>query len=120
MSSTENRKKQKSEAAEWIKSILLAVVIAVIIRAFVFELVVVDQSSMYPTLESGDKLGVMKVTYLFDSPERGDIVIAKVASGKNYVKRVIALGGETLEIIDSVVYINGEPLEEEYLPDGLE
>ena len=122
MSDTENKnkKKPKSEAAEWIKSILFAVVIAVIIRAFVFEFVVVDQSSMYPTLHSGDKLGVMKITYLFDSPERGDIVIAKVASGKNYVKRVIAFGGETIEIKDSVVYVNGEVLDEAYLPDNLE
>ncbi len=112
--------KKKSEALEWIKAIIFAVVLAIIIRAFVFEMVQIEQSSMYPTLHSGDKCAVLKIGYLFGEPERGDIVIANVSSGKRYVKRVIALGGESIQISDNVVYVNGEVLPEEYLPEGLE
>ncbi len=111
---------KKSEAVEWIKAIIFAVVLAIFIRAFIFEMVQIEQSSMYPTLHSGDKCAVLKIGYIFGEPERGDIVIANVSSGKRYVKRVIALGGESIEIRDNTVYINGEVLEEEYLPDGLE
>jgi len=111
--------KKKSETVEWIKAFVFAVVLAIAIRAFVFEMVQIEQSSMYPTLHSGDKCAVLKIGYIFDSPERGDIVIANVASGKRYVKRVIALGGETIEIKDNTVYVNGEVLEEEYLPADL-
>lgn len=112
--------KKKSEAVEWVKAIIFAVILAIFIRAFVFEMVRIEQSSMYPTLHSGDKCAVLKAGYIFGEPERGDIVIANVSSGKRYVKRVIALGGESIEIKDSTVYINGEVFEEEYLPEGLE
>ncbi len=111
--------KKRSEAVEWIKAFAFAVVLAIAIRAFVFEMVQIEQSSMYPTLHSGDKCAVLKIGYVFGSPERGDIVIANVSSGKRYVKRVIAIGGETIEIKDNTVYVNGEVLEEEYLPDNL-
>ena len=112
-------KSTKSEAIEWIKAILFAVVLVIFIRAFIFEMVQIEQSSMYPTLHSGDKCAVWKAGYIFDEPERGDIVIANVSSGKRYVKRVIALEGESIEVVNSVVYVNGEVLGEEYLPDGL-
>ena len=117
---TNNKKDKKTEMLEWIKAIIFAVILAIFIRAFVFEMVQIQQSSMYPTLHSGDKCAVWKAGYIFDDPERGDIVIANVPGGKRYVKRVIALEGETIEIIDSTVYVNDEILEENYLPDGLE
>ena len=105
----------RSEAWEWIKTLLLAVFTALIIRMFIFEVVVVKQSSMFPTLEENQKLGLLKTAYWFSEPDRGDIVVIKISKGKDYVKRVIGLPGETIEIRDSRVYIDGELLEEDYL-----
>lgn len=110
---------RNKEIYEWAKAIAIAVFIALIIRTFVFEIVVVQQSSMYPTLKEGEKLCVIKVAYLLDPPSRGDIVIVKINEMTSYVKRVIALGGETIEIQDSKVYINGTQLSEDYLVSGL-
>lgn len=114
------RAQANKEIIEWAKSITIAIFIAVIIRSFVFEIVLVDQSSMYPTLKQDDKIAVIKVAYLFNPPERGDIVIVKIDETLSYVKRVIAFGGETIEIKDSKVYINGTVLKEDYLVKGIE
>ncbi len=115
----QHNKKQSSEFYEWTKAITIAIVIALLIRIFVFEFVIVEQTSMYPTLKEGEKLCVVKVAYWFDSPGRGDIVIVKVNGSSNYVKRVVGLPGETLEIKDNTLYINGKALEEDYLVQGL-
>ena len=67
----------------------------------------------------GDRLLGLRLTYLFSDPQRGDIVVFKypVDESVNYIKRIIGLPGETVEIRDSKVYINGSetPLEEDYL-----
>ncbi len=113
--------KLNKEVLEWILSIAVAIILAVLIRTFIFEIVYVNQTSMYPTLKQNDKICFIKVAYLFEPPERGDIVIVDVEnSTDNYVKRVIALGGETIEIKNSKVYIDGTLLKEDYLADGLE
>lgn len=109
------RKNAKNEAVEWIRALSIAVVAAILIRAFLFEVVQVEQSSMYPTLKEGDRLGVVKCAYWFDSPSRGDIVIARVGEQKYYVKRVAAVGGERVRITDSTLYINDVPTAENYL-----
>lgn len=111
--------KAKNEVYDWTKAIVVAIILAVLIRIFVFEFAVVEQTSMYPTLVENDKLCVIKITYYFSPPERGDIVIVKLSESKSLVKRVIALGGETIEIKDNAVYIDGTLLEEDYLVDGL-
>lgn len=107
----------------WIISIIIAVAVAFIIRAFFFEIIVVDGNSMYPTLYSDEKLAVEKVSRYFGLPERGDIIIVHYpdeyededTKDATYVKRVIALPGETVEVRDSVVYINGTALSEPYI-----
>jgi len=115
-----NHKENNKEIIEWTKAIAVAVVLALIIRLFVFEFVIVQQTSMYPTLKETDKLCVIKAVYLFEKPQRGDIVKIKVSPTFSLVKRVIAVGGETIEIKDSKVYINGTALKEDYLVQGLE
>ncbi len=107
------------EAREWISACAVAIIIAVLIRVLLFEIVVVEQSSMTPTLAEGDKLGLFKIAYIFTEPQSDDIVVIKVEENKNFVKRVIAVSGQTIEIKDDTVYINGKRLEEEYLPEGL-
>ena len=117
MSQNENRKvkKEHSEAREWIQSIIIAVVLAFVIKMFLFDFVLVQGSSMHPTLENGDRLIINKIEYRLGEPDYGDIVILNYSSSVEYVKRVIAKGGDTIAIKDQVVYVNGEPIDEPYV-----
>lgn len=80
---------------------------------------VVSGSSMEPNFENGQRLIINKFIYRFDEIERGDVVIFHPPSDTNveYIKRVIGLPGETVEIRNRLVYINGELLSESYIPD---
>ena len=113
------KRSKKGEFLSWTGVIVVALIIAILIRVFVFEFVVVQQSSMYPTLQENEKLFLLKTSYWFHEPERGDIVIVKVEEHVRYVKRVIALPGETVKVQDNTVYINDEPLDEKYLSSDL-
>ena len=115
-----DKKKILKSTFEWTSTIVIAIVLALLIRMFIFEIVEVKQSSMYPTLKENEKLLITKPNYWFAEPEYGDIVILNVEENINYVKRVIATEGQTIEIKDSVVYIDDEPLDEPYLVDDLE
>ena len=93
--------------------LIFYVVLALAIRLFVFEPVLVSGDSMYPTLLDGERMFVEKLTYLVEPPQRGDIVICHYPYyDENCVKRVIGLPGETIEIAGGMVYIDGAPLEE--------
>lgn len=106
--------KQKSEWFEWLKAIATAVIIALLIQNFVFATSVVEGDSMEPTLENGERLIFNKMIYIINEPKRGDIIIIQ-QTDKNYVKRIIALPGETVEIRNSELYINGERYIERFL-----
>lgn len=89
------------------------VALALAVRMFVFEPVLVDGDSMYPTLLHGERMFVEKVSYLIEPPGRGDILICRYPNYReNCVKRVIGLPGEVVSVSGGVVYVNGEPLEE--------
>lgn len=113
--------KQKSVFWDWVQIIIIAAILALVIRTFLFQPFYIPSGSMEPTLQVGDKIIVNKLTTRFKEPERGQIVVFKFPydPSQDFVKRIIGLPGETVEIRDSQVYINGEPLEEEYLPEGL-
>ena len=96
------------------------VVLSFLILKFVGQRTEVIGSSMLPTLVSGDNLILNKISYRFHDPERYDIIVFpfRDGSGKNYIKRIIGLPGETVRIDgDGNIYINGEILSEDY---GLE
>lgn len=90
--------------------------ITFLIITFVGQRTKVSGNSMYDTLENGDNLILEKLSYRFHEPERFDIVVFRYTHKKNtfYIKRVIGLPGETVQIVDSKIYINGEILEENY------
>ncbi|RHW39668.1 signal peptidase I [Lysinibacillus yapensis] len=111
----ENTKKEKNELWEWIKALVIAFAIAVIIRYFLFTPIVVDGDSMMPTLEDGDRMIVNKIGYKIGEPDRFDIVVFHAPEGKDYIKRVIGLPGDTIEYKDDQLYINGKAYEEPYL-----
>ncbi len=101
----------------WLLTISLALILAIVIRSFVFLVATVDGPSMQPTLTSQDRLLVTRFTYAISDVQRGDIVICKYDTPiypDMYVKRVIGLPGETISIVDGVVYINGAQLKENY------
>ena len=96
--------------------IVVIVSVCVLILNCGFQRSVVDGESMRPTLESGDNIIVSKLSYAFgNEPERYDIVVFTYDKGNNihYIKRIIGLPGETVQIIDGYVYINGEKLEDD-------
>ena len=97
----------------FVLSLALIVIIAAALKMFVAEPTLVDGGSMTPTLRDGDRILVEKITYLFSTPRRGDIVICHYPGYFQYcVKRVIGLPGETVSIQDGYVHINGRPLDE--------
>jgi len=105
-----------SGARSWVITILLAIVISLALRIFVFEIVMVDGDSMLPTLNSNQRVVVEKVSRYFNLPERGEIIITKYPNMPGYyVKRLIGYPGDIIKIADNVVYVNDAPLQEDYL-----
>ncbi len=110
-------KKVRREIFEWVQAIVIAVVLALVIRNFVFTVVRVDGQSMEPTLQNNDRMIVWRVGY---EPKQSDIVIFNPQGYDEniyWVKRVIALEGQhvTIDYSENAVYVDGEKLEETYL-----
>ena len=97
-------------ALEIIQALALAVIISVVLNLFVVQVTEVRQRSMESTLLQGDRVLVSKVDYRFGTPERGDIVVFQPTTDSSipYVKRVAAVAGDTVELRDSVLYVNGK------------
>lgn len=110
----EPKKNWARELYEWVSSIAVAVVLALVVNTFFFSLVQVDGQSMVPTLQHGERLVVRKIAY---EPKAQDIVIIKSGVLDKYiVKRVIALPGEEISFDTGLnVLINGEKIEEPYI-----
>lgn len=121
---TEKDGKKKTLSGEifsWIMAFVFAVILAFIIKTFIFNTTYVQGESMYPTLHEGDRLIAMKITLAFDDPDRGDIVIfdSPIKPSDSYIKRVIAVEGDEVRLIDGVVYVNGKAVDEYYIEDGV-
>ena len=121
-----NKKALKNKRLKWIKELLIYVVIivfcATLFPKYVIRRTQVDGNSMETTLQDKDDLIVEKVTYHFKDPDRFDI-ITFYPKGRNakeyYIKRVIGLPGETIQIHDGKVYINGSVLEDDVSEDDI-
>lgn len=100
----------------WIFFILIVVAASWAVVTFVGQRTQVSGSSMETTLSDGDQLIVDKITYRFQDPKRYDIVVFPYRYEKNtyYIKRIIGLPGETVQIASGCVYIDGQPLNEHY------
>ena len=111
------RKPLWREILEWVVTLAAAVAIALVIRTFIFEPVRVDGHSMDNTLANGEVMFVTKPEYLFGDPERFDVVICHYPGrgNTNFVKRVVALPGDVVQVSGGYLYVNGEKYEEEYL-----
>ncbi|MEW6696205.1 MAG: signal peptidase I [Bacillota bacterium] len=114
-------KPKKSALRELLESVVIAILLAAVIRFFILEPFYIPSGSMEPTLLTGDRIIVSKVTYHLTDPQPGDIVVFKfpLDPGRNFVKRLVAKGGDRVEIKDSILYVNNQPVQENYLPAGL-
>ncbi len=110
-------KKNLHEVISWIEVIVIAFVIALLIRGFIFEPITVNGESMVPTLQNREDLIVLKYPYRFSLPKYGDIIVFKYPSDPryHYIKRVIGLPGDSIEIKNEEVYVNGQKLNEPYI-----
>jgi signal peptidase I len=103
---------------DWVVVIAVALLVAFVVRTFVLAHFVVEGSSMYSTLETGDRVFVNKLSYRLHDPNRGDVVVLHQITGaseRDLIKRVIALPGETVEVRNCAVLIDGRVLNEPYL-----
>lgn len=127
-------RRRRSKSLELVETIVVALLLAIFIRATLAEARFIPSGSMIPSLLIGDRLIVEKVSYYFSDPQRGDIVVfyppdpSFEPQGNSarffrwlgftrqaaYIKRVVALPGETIRIEDGQVYINDKPLQENY------
>ena len=101
--------------------VIIAAVTVMLIHLFVATIFIVDGSSMHPNFTTGQIIMVNRWTYLFGQPARGDVVVLRFPGDpehKKYVKRLIGLPGETVEIRDDHFYVNGKLLTENYLKVG--
>ncbi len=124
MSTTDNKWNYLIE--EWIEPIVVAFILAMFIRTFFIQAFKIPSGSMRPTLMEGDRLIVSKFIYGakipftkkrlpgLSKPKRGDIIvfIYPVDGKRDFIKRLIAFGGETVEIIDGDVYVNGKIIQD--------
>ncbi len=108
-------------AIEFIETIVIFGAIFAAIYLFVAQFHKVSGSSMVPTLQNGDYLVTEKVSYRFRNPKSGEIIVLKNPrdESQDFIKRVIAVPGDTLQISNNVVYVNNQPLTEKYLPVGI-
>ncbi|MBI2588298.1 signal peptidase I [Candidatus Berkelbacteria bacterium] len=102
---------------EWAKTLALVLLVAFLVRYFVLQPFVVEGSSMEPTLHSKQYVLVDKLNYRVRPPKRGEIIVFRFPGSPslNYIKRIVGLPGETVEIKSGRVYINNNLLTEPYL-----
>lgn len=115
----EEKTSWKREVWEWVKIILSAAAIAFVLNTFIIANSEVPSGSMENTIMTGDRVIGSRLSYKFTDPERGDIAIFHFPDNEKiyYVKRIIGLPGETVDIVDGKVYIDGSetPLDEPYI-----
>jgi signal peptidase I len=131
ISESEKPQTQNADRAKFWKSvwenfqiIMIALAIAFCIRTFVAEPRYIPSDSMLPTLEEGDRLAVEKISYYFHPPRRGDIIVFEpppqlqmqgYSQNQAFIKRVIGQPGDIVSVENGIVYINNEPLKENYI-----
>ncbi|MCK5758017.1 MAG: signal peptidase I, partial [Clostridiales bacterium] len=126
------------EVLQWVEAIAIAIVLAILIRGFLFEPVIIEGSSMMNTLVDSDRVILNKISLAFNEPEPGDVVVIEIEppyfnvlkflndselakkllptmTGADYIKRVIAVEGDIVDIKNGYVYVNGEKIDEPYI-----
>jgi signal peptidase I len=104
----------------WFRDLFLSVLIAIVVILFLYQPVKVEGTSMMPTLDDQERIFINKFVYRFhfEKIDRGDTVVFWFPGdpSKSYIKRVIGMPGDRVEVRDGSVIVNGQPLEEDYVP----
>lgn len=114
-----------ASVVEWASVIAAAILIALVVKIFLFQAFYIPSPSMYPTLKEGDRVLVNKLSYKLHDVGRGDVIVFQrppsedPSSIPDLIKRVIALPGESIAFEGGAVYIDGQKLDEPYLPAGV-
>lgn len=113
----ERARKPKSAFREYAEALIIAIILALVIRQFVVQAFKIPSGSMMPTLLIGDHILVSKLNYWFTDPEKGDIVVFRFPKDKkrDFIKRIIGEPGDEIQIVSKVVYVNDVPLKESYV-----
>src|SRR5271168_1516589 len=104
--------------AVWARDLLVSLAISAFIIVFLYQPVKVEGTSMMPGLEDQERIFVNKFVYRWEPIQRGDIVVFRYPRdiSKSYIKRVIGIAGDRIRIENGQVYVNGEALDEDYVP----
>src|SRR5271156_6246876 len=108
----------RDELRSWARDLLIAVGLAAVIIVFLYQPVKVEGTSMVPLLSDQERIFVNKFVYRFEPIQRGDVVVFwyPLDKSKSFIKRVIGLPGETVEIRRGAVYVDGQMVPEPYVP----
>ena len=108
----------RSEIRAWTRDLLIAIGLALVIIVFLYQPVKVEGTSMAPLLSDQERIFINKFVYRFEAIHRGDVVVFwyPLDRSKSFIKRVIALPGETVQIRQGVVMVNGKVIPEPYVP----
>ncbi|MNC37546.1 Signal peptidase I T [compost metagenome] len=116
-----NPRKPKNEVLEWVKAIAIALVLVILIRWLLFKPFIVDGPSMQPNFHTGERVIVNEILYDIRSPQRGEVIVFHVPSeGRDFIKRVIGVAGDTVKVEGDVVTVNGEPVNETYIQGAID
>jgi signal peptidase I len=102
----------------WLGNLVVSLLTAAFVVIFLYQPVKVEGTSMLPGLEDQERIFVNRFVYRLEPISRGDVIVFRYPrdTSKSYIKRVIGIAGDRIHIVDGIVYVNGEPLSEDYVP----
>lgn len=109
---SKDKAKVQSKILDLAIILIISILFTILIRTFIFTPFSVSGESMHPTFKDNDKIVINK---LYFQPQRGDVIVLKIDNTKKYIKRVIAIEGDTLKYKNDILYINGKKIKEPYL-----
>lgn len=112
----------KKEIMSWVKTIAFALILGIFVNTCVIVNAEIPSASMTNTIKIGDKVIASRLAYLFDTPQRGDIIVFRYPDDESrlFVKRLIGMPGDTVEAKDGDLYINGEVIQEDYIKEKMD
>jgi len=109
---------QKPVFASWLRDVIISLAVSAFFIIFLYQPVKVEGTSMMPTLEDQERVFINKFVYKLEPIERGDVIVFRYPRdpAKSYIKRVVAVAGDHVQIQAGVVFVNGQRLRENYVP----